>query len=125
MATANVADLIQDDGVFVATEAVGKAIDQLSERLKVVRKWLDEYVSLSGTPILSVAGSPKFKVFDVDFGLGRPSKVEIISATKTGAMSVAEIRDQQGGIEIGITFPKDEMDYFKKYFFDGLKNLSE
>ncbi|KAJ4778690.1 HXXXD-type acyl-transferase family protein [Rhynchospora pubera] len=125
IATANVADLIQDDGVFVAAEVVGKAIDQLSERLKVVRKWLDEYASLSGTPILNVAGSPKFKVYDVDFGLGRPSKVEIISATKTGAMSVAESRDQQGGIEIGIAFPKDEIDYFKKYFFDGLNNLSE
>ncbi|KAJ3688602.1 hypothetical protein LUZ61_017766 [Rhynchospora tenuis] len=124
MATANVADLIHDDGVFVAAEAVGKAIDQLSERLKVARKWLDEYDSLSGSPVLSVAGSPKFKVYDVDFGLGRPRKVEIISATKTGAMSVAESRDQQG-VEIGIAFPKDEMDYFQKYFFDGHKNLSE
>ncbi|KAJ1694872.1 hypothetical protein LUZ63_011570 [Rhynchospora breviuscula] len=125
LATANVADLIQDDGVFVAAEAVGKAIDQLSERLKVARKWLDEYESLSGTPILSVAGSPKFKVYDMDFGLGRPSKVEIISTTKTGAMSVAESRDKQGGVEIGLAFPKDEMDYFKKYFVDGLTNLSE
>ncbi|KAJ3688853.1 hypothetical protein LUZ61_018017 [Rhynchospora tenuis] len=59
MTTTNVADLIQDDGVFVAAEAVGKAIDQLTERLKVVRNWLDEYASLRGTPVLSVAGSLK------------------------------------------------------------------
>ncbi|KAJ3697191.1 hypothetical protein LUZ61_000896 [Rhynchospora tenuis] len=123
MAIANVANLIQDDGVFVAAETFGKAIDQLSERLKVPRS--DEHASLRETTILSVAGSPKFKVYDVDFGLGRPCKVEIISTTKTGAMSVAESRCEQGGIEIGIAFPKEEMDCFKKYFFEGLKLLCD
>ena len=79
----------------------------------------------SVVPVLSVAGSPKFRAYDVDFGFGRPKKVEIVSVTKTGAMSVAESRDEQGGIQIGIGFPKDEMDCFKKCFIDGLKNLSE
>ncbi|KAJ4790846.1 hypothetical protein LUZ62_042092 [Rhynchospora pubera] len=124
MAIANVADLIQDDGVYVAVEALGKAIDKLNERLKVPRSWFDEHASLRGR-ILSVAGSPKFKVYDVNFGLGRPCKVEIISATKTGAMSVAESRGEQGGIEVGIAFPKAEMDCFKKYFFEGLRLLSD
>ncbi|KAJ4756145.1 hypothetical protein LUZ62_090550 [Rhynchospora pubera] len=123
MAIANVADLIQDDGVYVAVEALGKAIDKLNERLKVPRSWF-EHASLRGR-ILSVAGSPKFKVYDVNFGLGRPCKVEIISATKTGAMSVAESRGEQGGIEVGIAFPKAEMDCFKNYFFEGLRLLSD
>ncbi|XP_078174854.1 malonyl-coenzyme:anthocyanin 5-O-glucoside-6'''-O-malonyltransferase-like [Carex rostrata] len=125
MATANAADLLEDDGVIVAAEAVGNAVDQLSERLKMLRNWLVEYATLSQVPILSIAGSPKFKVYDVDFGLGRPTKVEIVSVAKTGAMSVAESRDEEGGVEIGIAFPKDEMDCFNKYFFDGLKLLSE
>ncbi|KAJ3697190.1 hypothetical protein LUZ61_000895 [Rhynchospora tenuis] len=125
MTLANVTDLIQDDGIFVAAEAFGKSIDQLGEKLKVPRTWFDNHASLNGTPVLTVAGSPKFKVYDVDFGLGRPIKVEVISATKTGAMSAAESRGDQGGVEIGIAFPKNEMDCFKKYFFEGLKLLSE
>ncbi|KAJ4774332.1 HXXXD-type acyl-transferase family protein [Rhynchospora pubera] len=104
IATANVADLVQDDGVFVAAEAVGKAIDQLIERLKVVRKWFDEYASLRGTPILSVAGSPKFKVYDVDFGLGKPSKVEIISATKTGPCQLRRAETNKEELRLALHF---------------------
>ncbi|XP_078165574.1 anthocyanin 5-aromatic acyltransferase-like [Carex rostrata] len=125
LASANVADLIQDDGIVMAAEAIGKAVAQPSERLKVARNWMREYAAYAGVPVLTVAGSPKFRAYDVDFGFGRPMKVEIISATKTGAMSVAESRDEQGSVEIGISFPKDEMDCFKKCFSDGLKLLSE
>ncbi|XP_078174634.1 phenolic glucoside malonyltransferase 1-like [Carex rostrata] len=125
MGTANAADLIEDDGVIVAAEAVGNAIDKLSEGLNMLRNLSDKNTIFNGAPMLSVAGSPKFKVYDVDFGLGRPMKVEIVSAVKTGAMSVADSRNEEGGVEIGIAFPKDEMDCFNKNFFDGLKLLSE
>jgi Transferase family len=125
LAKANVSDLTQEDGVFVAAEAVGKAIDRLVESSNINTDVFDDYASFIGTPTLSVAGSPKFKVYDVDFGLGRPKKVEIVSTVKTGAMSVAESRDARGGVEIGLAFPKDEMDCFKKYFFDGLNVLSD
>lgn len=125
MAIANVADLIQEDGFIAAAEAVGKAIDQLADSQKAPKNWLDGYASFSGTPVIGIAGSPKFKVYDVDFGVGRPKKVEIVSATKTSAMAVADSRDEQGGVEIGFAFPKDEMDCFKKYFFDGLKLISD
>ncbi|XP_078174867.1 malonyl-coenzyme:anthocyanin 5-O-glucoside-6'''-O-malonyltransferase-like [Carex rostrata] len=125
MGAANAADIIEDDGVIVAAEAVGNAIDKLSEGFNMLRNLSDKNTTFSGAPILSVAGSPKFKVYDVDFGLGRPTKVEIVSAVKTGAMSVADSRNEEGGVEIGIAFPKDEMDCFNKNFFDGLKLLSE
>ncbi|XP_078152609.1 anthocyanin 5-aromatic acyltransferase-like [Carex rostrata] len=118
-ASANVADLVQDDGIVVAAEAIGKAVAQSSESLKSARNWMREAAAFKVVPFLKVAGSPKFRVYDVDFGFGRPMKVEIVSATKTGAMSVAESRDEQGGIQIGIGFPKEEMDYFEKCFLDG------
>lgn len=125
LASADVTDLIEDDGIVVAAEAIGKTIEQSKDRLKSARNWMQEYTAFAVVPVLSVAGSPKFKVYDVDFGLGRPMKVEVVSATKTGAMSVAESRDEQGGIEIGIAFPKEEMDCFKKYFYGSLNLLSE
>ncbi|KAF3321449.1 malonyl-coenzyme A:anthocyanin 3-O-glucoside-6''-O-malonyltransferase [Carex littledalei] len=121
-ASANVADLIQDDGIVVAAEAIGKSIAQISEiLLKSPLNWKP----IADMPVLNIAGSPKFRAYDIDFGLGRPTKVEIISLTKKGVMSMEESRDEQGGIEIGIGFPKDEMDCFKKCFSDGLKLLSE
>jgi Transferase family len=124
LASADVTGLLGCDGIMVAAEAIGKAIARLSNKLKSAQNWMQEYDAASaGGPILTVAGSPKFKVYDVDFGLGRPMKVEVVSATKTGAMSVAESRDEQGGIEIGIAFSKAEMECFNKYFFDGMKHL--
>ncbi|XP_078166350.1 phenolic glucoside malonyltransferase 2-like [Carex rostrata] len=125
LASANVADLIQNDGIVMAAKAISKAVAQPSERLKSARNWMQEYAPFAGVPVLTVAGSPKFRAYDIDFGFGRPTKVEIISATKAGAMSVAESRDEEGGVEIGIAFPKDEMDCFRKCFSNGLKLVSE
>uniref|UniRef100_J3LCX7 Uncharacterized protein n=1 Tax=Oryza brachyantha TaxID=4533 RepID=J3LCX7_ORYBR len=61
----------------------------------------------------SVAGSTRFCVYGVDFGFGRPAKVEIVSVAKTDAMSVAEDRSGSGGIEAWIALPPVQMDTFR------------
>lgn len=69
-----------------------------------------------------VAGSPRFGVYEMDFGWGRPEKVEIVSVDRTGAMALAESRDGSGGIEIGVVFRKHQMDVFSSLFHAGLEN---
>ncbi|KAJ3678615.1 hypothetical protein LUZ60_002418 [Juncus effusus] len=125
MPSVEISDLIKEDGIVSACLAIGMEIEKLKDGLKGAENWFDKYGSISKNLILSVAGSPKFRVYDVDFGFGKPNKVEIISATKTGAMSTAESREDEGGIEIGMSFTKSEMDLFKDYFSNGLKILSE
>ncbi|KAF2944828.1 hypothetical protein DAI22_02g171600 [Oryza sativa Japonica Group] len=68
------------DGLFAACSAIAAAVD---EGTRYDPGYWDRYreqsleVSTSGAPPLSVAGSPRFRVYDVDFGFGRPAKVGI------------------------------------------------
>ncbi|MCI55201.1 coumaroyl-CoA:anthocyanidin 3-O-glucoside-6''-O-coumaroyltransferase 1-like, partial [Trifolium medium] len=49
--------------------------------------------------VLLVTGSPKFNVYETDFGFGKPVKVEMVHSFK--CMSIAESGDGEGGIEVG------------------------
>jgi hypothetical protein len=75
-----------------------------------------------GAALLSVAGSHQFEVYGTDFGWGKPEKVEITSIDRTGAISLAERKDGNGGVEIGLVLEKHEMEKFTSLFVDGLKN---
>ncbi|KAG8070701.1 hypothetical protein GUJ93_ZPchr0006g44358 [Zizania palustris] len=115
------------DGLIAACSAVAAAIDgatsydpdswnRYGERVIEVFK---------DGPFLSVAGSsPRFRVYDVDFGFGRPAKVDIVSAAKTGALAVAEGRVDPGSIVVGIVLPLEQMERFHKCFVDAVAWLS-
>lgn len=57
----------------------------------------------------------------MDFGWGKPMRVEVPSIQKSGAMSLAEAREGDGGIEIGLASEKVEMNEFEKHFYAGLE----
>ncbi|OAY38955.1 phenolic glucoside malonyltransferase 1 [Manihot esculenta] len=78
---------------------------------------------ITGAQVIGLAGSTRFDVYECDFGWGRPKKVEIISIDKTGAISLTQSRDGNGGIQIGLALSKDEMEAFASLFVDGLKHL--
>ncbi|XXG39035.1 hypothetical protein AAC387_Pa01g0100 [Persea americana] len=81
----------------------------------------NEFHYTDGDPLLSVAGSPRLQVHDVDFGFGRPRKVEVISIEESGAMSLAESREDGGrGIEVGLALPESEMERVTYLFKEGL-----
>uniref|UniRef100_A0A0E0CKJ2 Uncharacterized protein n=1 Tax=Oryza meridionalis TaxID=40149 RepID=A0A0E0CKJ2_9ORYZ len=65
------------DGLFAACSAIAAAVDEGTRYdpgyWNRCREQSTE-VSTSGAPPLSVAGSPRFRVYDVDFGFGRPAK---------------------------------------------------
>ncbi|KAF0934867.1 hypothetical protein E2562_028870 [Oryza meyeriana var. granulata] len=115
------------DGLFTACSVIAAAID---EAMRCEPDYWDrcmehgkELSTIDGAPF-SVAGSPRFRVYDVDFGFGRPTKVEIVSVGKTGAMSVAEGRGGSGGIEVGIALPPERMERFRRCFSDAVAWLS-
>ncbi|CAI0452696.1 unnamed protein product [Linum tenue] len=72
---------------------------------------------------VGVAGSPRFGVYGVDFGYGRPEKVEITSIDGSSAMSMAESGDGSGGVEVGVVMRRHEMEKFTSFFTDGLKHI--
>ncbi|KAF3518327.1 hypothetical protein DY000_02062726 [Brassica cretica] len=70
----------------------------------------------------TVAGSTRLKVYESDFGWGRPVKVDIVSIDQGEAIAMAERRQQSGGVEIGMCLKKTEMDIVLSIFNNGLQN---
>ncbi|KAL0701375.1 hypothetical protein Bca4012_057497 [Brassica carinata] len=69
----------------------------------------------------SLSGSPRLGVYESDFGWGRPVKVDVVSI-ESNTISMAERRDESGGIELGLCMNKAELDIVLALFNSGLQN---
>ena len=117
-----------EKGVAVAAKAIGEAIRNLDDGvLKGAEKWLSLLLTLKKDKpfdgVRGIAGSPRFELYNTDFGWGKPTKVEMISIDKTVAIRVSETRDGAGGIEIGMVLNKHVMEEFASVFAKGLEIL--
>ncbi|XP_054778112.1 malonyl-CoA:anthocyanidin 5-O-glucoside-6''-O-malonyltransferase-like [Prosopis cineraria] len=65
---------------------------------------------------IGVAGSTRFGVYGADFGWGRPEKVEITSVDRNVTMAMAECKDGNGGVEVGLVLKKNVMEQFASLF---------
>ncbi|GMI78681.1 hypothetical protein like AT1G03940 [Hibiscus trionum] len=115
------------NGVLAAAKAIGNAIKGFEkEPLKGVESWLSrarEVVS-EGQYYVSIAGSPKLRVYETDFGFGRPIKSDVVHIASQSSISMAETRDEEGGVELGLALPLADVDKFNAIFEQGLFNLS-
>ncbi|CAA2986779.1 malonyl-coenzyme:anthocyanin 5-O-glucoside-6 -O-malonyltransferase-like [Olea europaea subsp. europaea] len=124
-------ELIENDGFFIAAESVAEIIrikvKNKDEMMKGAANWLAELGELlMGKRNLSVAGSPKFNLYDVDYGWGRPKKMEAVSIDGDhDSFSLCKFQDSEGGLEIGLSLPKTKMDAFAAIFASGLGVLSK
>lgn len=73
--------------------------------------------------IFSITGSPRFEVYNFDFGWGKPKKVDVTSVDRPGAFYLSGNRNNDGGIEIGLTLNKQQMEVFARLFVQGLESL--
>ncbi|XP_022944412.1 malonyl-CoA:anthocyanidin 5-O-glucoside-6''-O-malonyltransferase-like [Cucurbita moschata] len=87
-------------------------LDEISERWKKAMP-IDKFVL--------VAGSPRLGVYDIDFGWGRSKKVELASISPNGVFSMAESRNGDGGVELGISLPSEAVDKFCSLFSETMK----
>ena len=121
-------DLLGEKGVAMAAKAIIEAIRSLDYG---VQKGAEKLLSLLLTVkkdnisdrVFGIAGSPRFELYNTDFGWGKPTKVEMISIDKTGAVRVSETRDGAGGIEIGVVLNKNVMEECASVFAKGLEIL--
>nr|AIA22175.1 malonyltransferase [Iris x hollandica] len=113
-----VGDLVQGDGVAVAAEAIGRVIQGLTRGVsECLAGFREKFLTVvaSGCPVLGAISSPKFKVYDVDFGWGRPLKVEVVSLG-AGAICLSDSGEVRGGVEVGVVLPKHEMEALATQF---------
>ena len=118
-------ELVGKDGFVCALEGIVEALNRVKEEevLNGAERWVSIMLDPGKSRVISTAGSPLFEVYSIDFGWGRPKKVDMISTDKTGAFSLSESRDISGGIEIGLVLPKSAMEDFATIFVQGLDSL--
>ncbi|WCJ17959.1 HXXXD-type acyl-transferase family protein [Euphorbia peplus] len=117
--------LMKEDGLCIVAEELTKLIKELEKKggLSKKAKEFEGWKKMDPTTIegIGVAGSPRLGVYGIDFGWGKPIKVELTSIDRsTTSISMAEIRDENGGVEIGVVLKKDEMKNFESFFVNGL-----
>ncbi|KAJ4707294.1 phenolic glucoside malonyltransferase 1-like [Melia azedarach] len=122
--------LMDETGVFFVAEKLSVMIKEIENGItlegfedKLLKLMSLMKQAVEGAQGLGVAGSIRFDVYGSDFGWGRPKKVEIVSIDTTGAISLAESRDEDGGVEIGLVLSQQEMEIFSSLFEKGLKDI--
>ncbi|KAJ4707288.1 Phenolic glucoside malonyltransferase [Melia azedarach] len=119
------ASVMEENGIGIVAEKISDIIKGIDEKelyeggeKRLTKSWDME----QGAQVIGVAGSIRFEVYGVDFGWGRPKKVEIVSTDRTGAIALAESREGNG-VEIGVVLSPHEFDVFASLFVSGLQNL--
>ncbi|KAJ1435335.1 Transferase [Sesbania bispinosa] len=119
-------DFTKEDGVVLVAKKIYSEIKMLNNEEKRaidgIETTMSRYVSLlsEGVKAMGVAGSTRFGVYGIDFGWGRPSKVEIVSVDRGLTIGIAESKDGKGGVEVGLVLNKHVMDLFSTFFHAGL-----
>ncbi|KAL6536875.1 hypothetical protein OROHE_012459 [Orobanche hederae] len=105
-----------NEGFLFAAECIGKAIQKTVYNEKGIldgaENWPLEFGKLIGKRLFGVAGSPRFDLYDVDYGWGKPKKFESASIDRDTSMSLCKSRDIEGGLEIGLSRPQKNLDAF-------------
>ncbi|GFP82286.1 malonyl-coenzyme:anthocyanin 5-o-glucoside-6'''-o-malonyltransferase [Phtheirospermum japonicum] len=114
-----------EDGFSTAAKSIGDLIankvNNKDELMREADEWLVKYGPLFRKRYVGVAGSPKFDLYDADFGWGKPSKYEAVSIDRESSISLCRSRECEGGLEIGLSLVREKMDAFAAIFHDGLK----
>ncbi|CAN1844034.1 Coumaroyl-CoA:anthocyanidin 3-O-glucoside-6''-O-coumaroyltransferase 1 [Linum perenne] len=120
-------DLVGDGGFGIATEEIAAKIEEMERPLKDAENWFTDLGKIFTLgKAVSVAGSPKFRAYETDFGWGRPRKYGPVHIDFSGSVYFSDPRDvERGGIEFGIALKKEEMDVFIAGFEQQLKQLRE
>uniref|UniRef100_A0A1J3CFT1 Coumaroyl-CoA:anthocyanidin 3-O-glucoside-6''-O-coumaroyltransferase 1 n=1 Tax=Noccaea caerulescens TaxID=107243 RepID=A0A1J3CFT1_NOCCA len=118
--------LLGENGVLAASDAITARIKEMlsSDLLKTAPTWgqgVGKWV-MSRFPT-SIAGAPKLGMYDMDFGLGKPCKVEMVHIETGGSIAFSDSRDGSNGVEIGIALEKKKMDAFALIIQEGIKKF--
>ncbi|KAK9913118.1 hypothetical protein M0R45_036943 [Rubus argutus] len=118
-------ELLSEKGIVVAAKAIGNTIKKLDKKIfGGAEKWISDCKVMFESELhVMVSGSPKVDLYETDFGLGRPKKIEDIEIDGMKAIALTESRDVSGGIEVGVVLPKPQMDYFTTFFIEGLNAI--
>ncbi|KAM7279359.1 hypothetical protein ACFE04_006493 [Oxalis oulophora] len=114
-------DVVGEEGLVIVVKTISNAVTNLGkyeyyERAEEVYSSISK-LEPSSFGLIGVSGWPKLEFYGVDFGWGRPRKVDVVSIDKGNSFSMVESRDQSGGIEIGFVMKsQEELQTFASFF---------
>ncbi|KAI3795377.1 hypothetical protein L1987_38029 [Smallanthus sonchifolius] len=112
------------EGFVTAAKLIGESLHKTLTGKDGVVKEMESFGDLfsNGIPktIIGVAGTPKLKFYDLDFGWGKPRKLETISIDYDGSMSMNACKEKSEDVEIGVCLPTTKMASFVRIFEEGL-----
>lgn len=108
-----------ENGFVGAAHAIGEAIREIKSKRDNVFDDLEERIKVKGKRVVTIAASPRFDYYGVDYGWGRPKKIEYPTNDCDGSVFTCKPR-AGGGVEIGMSMPKLKMDAFASFFHLGI-----
>ncbi|KAK4846760.1 hypothetical protein QYF36_021675 [Acer negundo] len=111
-------ELMGENGVIVAAKAIGRKIYGLGNGALIgADKWLSNSKEIvKHGRVVTVAGSPKFQVYETDFGWGRPKKFDMVHIGAYKTFSLIESGEEEGGVEVGLVIGRDKLQIFNSIF---------
>uniref|UniRef100_A0A0A0M0E2 Phenolic glucoside malonyltransferase 1-like n=1 Tax=Cucumis sativus TaxID=3659 RepID=A0A0A0M0E2_CUCSA len=121
-------ELLSENGIILACDEISKAIRKLDDgALNGSENWgsmmsqaTNDYSKIQA---ISLAGSPRFGVYNADFGFGKPKKVEIVSAESPYVFPLTDSQNSDVVMEIGVVRERDEMEAFVTIFNQGFESF--
>ncbi|CAI0452086.1 unnamed protein product [Linum tenue] len=103
-------------GFFRAAEAIGRRVRE-GEWVGAAERWMPTWREVAeGGRAVVIAGSPKLKAYETDFGWGRPKKSAVVQVDSSRSVALCESGDGSGGVEVGLALEENRMEVFAKLF---------
>lgn len=113
-------DLTSPKGLANACQAIAGAVREVRERpLDRVERWPEEFKNQPPGMNVMVAGSARWGAYEMDFGWGRPSRVELVSMNCDGEVSMFAGKEK-GSVQVTVALSGGQMEVFAKSFLAGL-----
>ncbi|XP_047162697.1 coumaroyl-CoA:anthocyanidin 3-O-glucoside-6''-O-coumaroyltransferase 1-like [Vigna umbellata] len=119
--------LVGENGILEAAIAIGSEVRHLQrgtfEGAETLMSNFTEFATL-GKHTTIIAGFPSLKVYETDFGWGKPEKSEVVNVDNSGSISLSDCRDKEGRIEVGLALEKSQMKKFSTILEEHLTEIS-
>ncbi|KAK1439739.1 hypothetical protein QVD17_05559 [Tagetes erecta] len=121
MSLARTSILKEKEGFLMAAKMIGENLHKMLTYKDGVVKYLGPVENIEfPKKIMAVAGTPKLKFYELDFGFGKPRKHETVSIDYTESISITASRESSEDLEIGVSISATEMDVFVSNFNSNL-----
>ncbi|CAN6324042.1 unnamed protein product [Urochloa humidicola] len=110
-------ELAGADGPARAFLAIREAVEEVRrDPLADCGRWINKFDDVPPGRAVVLVGSPRFPAYGVDFGFGRPARVEKTSLNHDGEISLVAGREV-GSVQASVVISSDKMPAFREMYY--------